>query len=65
MPNYLVIEEKHITYSKKYGYSMFWIDTEIKTYYVVLVSLKVYTQVNSPCVDWILLIIVFVFLCCR
>lgn len=30
---------------------MFWIDTEIKTYYVVLVSLKVYTQVNSPCVD--------------
>lgn len=42
---------------------MFWIDTEIKTYYVVLVSLKVYTQVNSPCVDWILLIIVFVFLC--
>lgn len=52
MPNYLVMEENH--FGKIILTKMVIICfelTEIKTYYVVLVSLKVHTHVNSPCVD--------------
>ena len=52
MPNYLVIEEKHTgkIILKKIVIVWFELTQKLK-HYVVLVSLKVYMQVNSPCVD--------------